>query len=68
MPNQAQNARNNDDFRAAQQAAAGLFMWAATPMFSAAAYLPTFMLERALFRRERSDGIFNFLTYYVAKA
>ena len=49
------------------QASAFLFMWAATPMFSAAAYLPTFMLERALFRRERSDGIFNVVTYYAAK-
>lgn len=51
----------------AQQTAACLFMWTAAPMFSAAAYLPTFMLERSLFRRERSDGIFNVLTYYTAK-
>uniref|UniRef100_A0A061SAM0 p-loop containing nucleoside triphosphate hydrolase protein n=1 Tax=Tetraselmis sp. GSL018 TaxID=582737 RepID=A0A061SAM0_9CHLO len=64
---QASSARDECSFRSAQQTAAALFMWTAAPMFSAAAYLPTFMLERALFRRERSDGIFNFLTYYVAK-
>jgi len=64
---QARYAREDDDLRAGQQAAACLFMWTAAPMFSAAAYLPTFMLERALFRRERSDGIFNIFTYYAAK-
>eukprot|EP00193_Tetraselmis_chui_P013744 CAMPEP_0177770668 /NCGR_PEP_ID=MMETSP0491_2-20121128/11079_1 /TAXON_ID=63592 /ORGANISM="Tetraselmis chuii, Strain PLY429" /LENGTH=495 /DNA_ID=CAMNT_0019287961 /DNA_START=278 /DNA_END=1761 /DNA_ORIENTATION=+ len=64
---QAQTAREEGDLRAGQQAAACLFMWTAAPMFSAAAYLPTFMLERALFRRERSDGIYNIFTYYAAK-
>mmetsp|Transcript_26365 Transcript_26365/g.74156 ORF Transcript_26365/g.74156 Transcript_26365/m.74156 type:complete len:495 (-) Transcript_26365:557-2041(-) len=64
---QARRAREDCDLQSANQAAAFMFMWTAAPMFSAAAYLPTFMLERPLFRRERADGMFNVVSYYVAK-
>jgi len=44
-----------------------LFMWSATPGFVAASYIPTLVLERGLFVRERSDGLYLVFTYLVAK-
>lgn len=44
-----------------------LFMWSAQPSFSAAAYLPTLMLERPLYYRELADGLYSPLTYYLIK-
>lgn len=35
--------------------------------FTAASFLPALVLERALFYRERADGLYNSVTYYVAK-
>lgn len=42
-------------------------MWATQPAFSAAGYIPTFMLERALYQREINDGLYLPLTYYITK-
>ncbi|GBF98060.1 hypothetical protein Rsub_10288 [Raphidocelis subcapitata] len=44
-----------------------LFMWVALPCFSAAAYMPSLVLERALFARERGDGLYRVATYLGAK-
>ncbi|GLI69464.1 hypothetical protein VaNZ11_014081 [Volvox africanus] len=44
-----------------------LFMWSATTGFSAAAYVPSLVLERPLFVRERNDGLFHATTYLTAK-
>jgi len=35
--------------------------------FTATGFLPALVLERALFYRERADGLYNSVTYYVAK-
>jgi hypothetical protein len=34
-------------------------MWSVMPAFGAAAYVPALVLERALFVRERSDGLYR---------
>eukprot|EP00210_Caulerpa_lentillifera_P004875 g4653.t1 len=47
--------------------AGALFVWCALPVFSAAAYLPNLMMERAVFYRERSDGLYRVITYLVGK-
>lgn len=44
-----------------------LFMWVVLPAFGAAAYLPSIVLERALFVRERNDGLYRVITYMLAK-
>ncbi|KAI8473366.1 MAG: ATP-binding cassette superfamily [Monoraphidium minutum] len=44
-----------------------LFMWVALPCFSAAAYMPSLVLERGLFARERGDGLYRVSTYLTAK-
>lgn len=44
-----------------------LFMWCAQPAFSAAAYLPSIMLDRPLYQRERNDGLYYSYTYYIVK-
>ena len=44
-----------------------LFMWSTLPAFGAAAYIPQIVLERSLYMRERADGLYNPLTYVVAK-
>jgi len=44
-----------------------LFVWCALPVFSASAYLPNLVLERAIFYRERNDGLYRVITYVVAK-
>eukprot|EP01025_Chloroclados_australasicus_P023816 TRINITY_DN2402_c0_g1_i2.p1 TRINITY_DN2402_c0_g1~~TRINITY_DN2402_c0_g1_i2.p1 ORF type:complete len:652 (-),score=93.43 TRINITY_DN2402_c0_g1_i2:504-2429(-) len=47
--------------------AAILFMWNALPAFGAAAYVPAIALERSLYVRERSDGLYRSITYLVFK-
>ncbi|EFJ42159.1 hypothetical protein VOLCADRAFT_107413 [Volvox carteri f. nagariensis] len=44
-----------------------LFMWALLPAFGAASYVPAIVLERRLFVRERSDGLYRVFTYLAAK-
>ncbi|KAK9831908.1 hypothetical protein WJX81_008083 [Elliptochloris bilobata] len=44
-----------------------LFMWTLLPAFSAVVYVPAIVLERPLFMRERSDGLYWPVTYLVAK-
>lgn len=44
-----------------------LFMWCTLPAFGAASYVPSLTLERALFYRERNDGLYRVITYLVAK-
>jgi len=44
-----------------------LFVWCGLPVFSASAYLPNLVLERAVFYRERNDGLYRVITYVVAK-
>ncbi|KXZ54635.1 hypothetical protein GPECTOR_4g700 [Gonium pectorale] len=47
--------------------AAVLFMWSATTGFSAASYVPSLVMERGLFVRERNDGLYLAPTYLTAK-
>lgn len=44
-----------------------LFMWCVIPAYGAASYVPSLVLERTLFCRERADGLYTVLTYLVAK-
>eukprot|EP00775_Hariotina_reticulata_P008880 gene8880-9058_t len=44
-----------------------LFLMVLAPMCSAVIYLPGMMLERALFIRERNDGLYRPVTYLVFK-
>ena len=44
-----------------------LFMWTALPAFGAASYIPAIVLERNLYVRERSDGLYRVITYLCAK-
>jgi hypothetical protein len=44
-----------------------LFLQAIMPGFSAAAYMPSLFLERALYVRERNDGLYRPATYLVQK-
>lgn len=47
--------------------AAVLFMWCTLPAFGAASYVPAIVLERPLFVRERSDGLYRVVTYLSYK-
>lgn len=47
--------------------AAVLFMWCTLPAFGAASYVPALVLERPLFVRERSDGLYRVMTYLLYK-
>ncbi|GLI65656.1 hypothetical protein VaNZ11_009256 [Volvox africanus] len=47
--------------------AAVLFMWCTLPAFGAAAYVPSLVLERNLFTRERNDGLYLVVTYLLSK-
>lgn len=45
-----------------------MFFWCTTPAFGAAAYVPSIMLSRPLYFRERNDGLyrsFTFLSYLM---
>ena len=44
-----------------------LFMWCTLPAFGAASYVPAIVLERPLFVRERSDGLYSVFTYLLYK-
>ena len=44
-----------------------LFMWCILPAYGAAGYLPSLVMERALYVRERSDGLYLAVTYLLAK-
>jgi len=41
--------------------------WVTLPAFGASAYMPSIVLERALFVRERNDGLYRVITYLIAK-
>ncbi|KAG2499553.1 hypothetical protein HYH03_002498 [Edaphochlamys debaryana] len=47
--------------------AAILFAWSAATVFAAAGYVPSLVLERGLFVRERADGLYHATTYLTAK-
>jgi ATP-binding cassette subfamily G (WHITE) protein 2 len=42
-------------------------MWSVMPAFGAAAYVPALVMERALFVRERNDGLYRVITYLLHK-
>ena len=44
-----------------------LFMWVVLPAFGAATYVPSIVLERALYVRERADGLYTPISYLLAK-
>ncbi|KAK9904696.1 hypothetical protein WJX75_000743 [Coccomyxa subellipsoidea] len=47
--------------------AAVLFLWTILPGYAAAAFIPTIVLERPLFVRERNDGLYRPITYVIFK-
>lgn len=47
--------------------AAVLFIWTTIPAFGAAAFVPSLVLERRLFVRERHDGLYHVITYLLGK-
>ncbi|CAK0787534.1 hypothetical protein CVIRNUC_010754 [Coccomyxa viridis] len=47
--------------------AAVLFMFTTLPAFAAASYVPSIVLERPLFARERNDGLYRVITYLCYK-
>ncbi|KAG2482622.1 hypothetical protein HYH03_018464 [Edaphochlamys debaryana] len=47
--------------------AAVMFMWCTLPAFGASAYVPALVLERGLFTRERSDGLYLVITYLLSR-
>jgi energy-coupling factor transporter ATP-binding protein EcfA2 len=47
--------------------AAVLFMFIVLPAYGAASYVPSIVLERTLYTRERSDGLYYPITYLLAK-
>lgn len=44
-----------------------LFMWIILCGFTATSYVPAIILDRALFQRERSDGLYRPITYLLFK-
>jgi len=44
-----------------------LFMWTVLPAFGAASYVPSIVLDRRLFVRERADGLYSVFAYLFAK-
>ncbi|KIZ07852.1 hypothetical protein MNEG_0105 [Monoraphidium neglectum] len=47
--------------------AALLFMWCTIPAFGAATFVPSLVMERPLFVRERHDGLYRVSTYLMMK-
>ena len=45
-----------------------LCRWCTLPAFGASAYVPSIVLERGLFIRERNDGLYRVITYLCSKA
>eukprot|EP00798_Chlamydomonas_sp_ICE-L_P008106 gene8106-1352_t len=44
-----------------------LFAWVLLPSYGAAAYVPSLVMERGLFSRERNDGLYITITYLLHK-
>ncbi|KAK9803172.1 hypothetical protein WJX72_008884 [[Myrmecia] bisecta] len=44
-----------------------LFIWGAIPLFNASSYIPSLYLERPLYYRERSDGLYRPITYICSR-
>eukprot|EP00887_Chlorella_sp_A99_P008260 scaffold12.g8260.t1 len=44
-----------------------LFMWCTLPAYGASSYVPSLVLERPLFVRERNDGLYRVGTYLASK-
>ena len=42
-----------------------IFFWSTTPAFGAAAYIPSIMLARPLYFRERNDGLYRPITFLM---
>ena len=42
--------------------------WCTLPAFGASSYIPSIVLERGLFIRERNDGLYRVITYLCSKA
>lgn len=55
------------DAQSIQSTAAVLYFFAALCGYGAAAFVPSLTLERPLFYRERADGCYSALTYYMSK-
>merc|ERR1712217_902654 len=58
---------DKDDAGSIQSTAAVLYFCAALCGYGAAAFVPSLTLERPLFYRERADGCYCAVTYYLAK-
>eukprot|EP00890_Picochlorum_soloecismus_P004838 jgi/Picsp_1/5355/NSC_02716-R1_abc family transporter: multidrug len=46
---------------------AGLFMWTVLPSFASVAFLPSIIIERTIFSREKSSGFYKAGSYLMAK-
>lgn len=57
----------SDEVQALASTAGALFFFCALCGYGAAAFVPSLTLERALFYRERADGLYWAVTYYAAK-
>jgi ABC-type multidrug transport system ATPase subunit len=55
------------DVQSMQSTAACLYFFIALCGYGAAAFVPSLTLERALFFRERADGCYSPVTYYLSK-
>lgn len=58
---------NQKDAQSIQSTTALLYFVCALCGYGAAAYVPSLVMERPLFYRERADGCYNSLTYYISK-
>jgi hypothetical protein len=58
---------DKSDAQSMQSAAGCLYFFVALCGYGAAAFVPSLTLERALFYRERADGCYSPVTYYVSK-
>ena len=45
-----------------------MLRWCTLPAFGASSYIPSIVLERGLFIRERNDGLYRVITYLCSKA
>lgn len=58
---------DKSDAQSIQSTAAVLYFFCALCGYGAAAFVPSLTLERALFYRERADGCYTAVTYYLSK-
>jgi hypothetical protein len=56
-----------EDAQSIQSTAALMYFICALCGYGAAAFVPSLTLDRPLFYRERADGLYGPITYYVAK-